>query len=89
MVSPLAAAEIALEPFLESRIQRPYKSHFMVVTQLMIFSWRKQMGKEVDLLFTVPVGMLCWILGEHEPLIVYFFLPIFSHRIWKGPWNIR
>ena len=27
------------------------------------------MGKEAELLFSVPVGIPCWGLGEHEPLI--------------------
>ena len=49
----------------------------------------KQMGNDADLLFTVTVGMPFWVLGEHEPLIIAFFLPIVLHRNWKGPWNIR
>ena len=36
-----SAAEIALDLLLESRIKRPYKSHFMVVPWLMTFLWRK------------------------------------------------
>ena len=46
------------------------------------------MRKDSELLFIVPVGMPCWVLGEHEPLIITFFLPIFSKRNWKGPWTI-
>ena len=38
------------------------------------------MGKEADLLFTIPVGITCWGLGEHEPLIIDLFLLIVSHR---------
>ena len=38
------------------------------------------MGKEADLLFTVPVGMPCWVLGEHNPLIIYLFLLIVLKR---------
>ena len=42
------------------RLQRPYKSHVIVVPQLMTFSWKNQMGKDEDFLFTVPVGIPCW-----------------------------
>ena len=38
------------------------------------------MGKEADLLFTVPVGMKFWGLGEQEPLILALFLPIVSQK---------
>ena len=86
---PLAASETALDILLESRLQKPYKSHLMVVPRIMIFYWRKQMGKEADLLFNVPIGMSCWELGKHEPLIIILILPIFSRRHWKGPWTIR
>ena len=87
--TPLTAEDTALEILLNSRIQRPYKSHVMVVPWLMKFSWRNQMGKEAELLFSVPVGIPCWGLGEHEPLIIALFLPIVSRRKWKGQWTIR
>ena len=37
------------------------------------------MGKELDLLFTVTFGIIFWILGEHEPLLLPFFL---YHLFW-------
>ena len=52
-----ATAETSLDLLLKSRLQQPYKSHVVVVPWLITFSWRKHMGKEVDLLFTVTVGM--------------------------------
>ena len=55
-VTPLASAETILDLLLESRIQRPYKSHVMVVPLLMTFSWRNQMGEEAELLFNIPMG---------------------------------
>ena len=36
------------------------------------------MGKEADLLFTIPVGTPFWVLEEHEPPIVEFF-SLLSH----------
>ena len=86
---PPAAVETALGIFFLSRIQQPYKSHVMVVHRLMILSWRNKMGEGADLLLTVPVGVPCWGLGEHEPLILYLFHPIVSRRKWKGPCTIR
>ena len=55
----------------------------MVVPRLIKFSWKKQMGKEADLLFTIPVAMPCWVLGEHEPPIIALFLPIVLRSKWK------
>ena len=86
---PPAIEETALDIFLKSSIQRPYKSHLMVAPRLMTFSWRNQMGEEVDFLFTVTVGMPCWGLGEHEHLIIVLFLQIFSRSNCKGTWTIR
>ena len=40
------------------------------------------MGKEADLLFTVPIGMSFGVLGEHEPLIIALFLPVVYRRNW-------
>ena len=47
------------------------------------------MGKEAGLLFTVPVRVPFWVVGETEPLIISLFLLIVSRRNWKGPWTIR
>ena len=47
------------------------------------------MGKEADLLFTVPVGIPFWRLGEHEPLIIALFIPVFYRRNWRGNWTIK
>ena len=74
---------------MEAWIQRPYKSHLMVFLQLIIFLWRKQMGKEVSLLFTVTDEMPIWGLGEHEPLIIAFFLPVISCSIWRVTYKIK
>ena len=84
-----AAADTLLELLLESWIQQTYTTNLMVVPSLMIFLRIKQMGKEVDLLFTVPVGIPFWVLGEHEPPIIALFLPIVSRRNWKGTVTIH
>ena len=74
-----AVSETELELLMESQIQRPYKYHLMMVPCLINFLWRKNMGKEVDLL-TVLVGIPFWGLVEHKPLIIALFLPIFYRR---------
>ena len=47
------------------------------------------MGKEAELIFTVPVGMTFWEWGEHEPIIIALFIPVVSHINWRGPWTIK
>ena len=71
--------ETALELLLEARLKRTYKTNIVVIPQLMTFLWRRYMGKEADLLFTIPVGMPFWGLEEYEPVIV-LFLSIVSCR---------
>ena len=40
------------------------------------FFGRKQIWKEADLLFTVPMGIPFWDLGEHEPMIITLLITI-------------
>ena len=47
------------------------------------------MGKEADLIFTVPVGIPFQGLGEHELLMIALFLTIASLRNWMAPWIIK
>ena len=47
------------------------------------------MGKEADLLFTVTVGIIFWGLGEHEALIIPFFIPVVYYSNWRIPWTIK
>ena len=53
------------------------------------FLWRKQMGKESDLSFTVLVGTYFCNVEEHEPLIIALLIPVISRRKWRGPWTIK
>ena len=47
------------------------------------------MGKEAELLFSVPMGTYFCTLEEYEPLIITFLLPIISRRNRKLPWIIK
>ena len=55
----------------------------------MTHMWRKQIGKDADLLFTVPVGVPFWEKHQHEPLIICLLLPVVKRRNWRGPWIVR
>ena len=41
------------------------------------------------MLFTVPVGIPYWDLGEHESMIIALFLPIIYCRKWRGTSKIK
>ena len=46
--------------------------------------------EERSLIYCLPFPLECpFLLEEHEPLIVDLFLPIFSRREWRVPWNAR
>ena len=55
----------------------------------MVLLSRKQIGKEVDLMFTITDGIPFWGLGDHETLIVALALPIVTRSGWKGPCTVR
>ena len=55
----------------------------------MTFLLIRQMVKEADLLFTIPVCMTFWGLEEHKSIIVALFLPIVLRRECRDPCNIR
>ena len=55
MPSP-AAMERIMEVFNEDRMPHPYRAHVFVVPRLMTHLWRKQLGKDVDVLMTISTG---------------------------------
>ena len=69
---PPNVADTALELLLESQLQQNYKYHMMVVTRLVQFLWRDQIWKGAGFLFTLPVRIPFWGLGEYETLIIAF-----------------
>ena len=84
-----AGMGVALECLAEARHKRPHVAHIIMAPWLMTHMWRKQIGKDADLLFTVPVGVPFWGKHQHEPLIVCLLLPVVKRRNWRGPWIIR
>ena len=85
-IPPPAAASVAMEMMSAARLKIPHVSHIFVVPRLMTHLWRKQLSKDADLMFEVPVGTPMWPAENHEPLIIAVLLPIVTRRDWRGPW---
>ena len=84
-----ATTETVIELLLESHLQHIYRSHLIVVPRLMSFLWRKQIGKEAGLLFTLLVGIPFGYLVEHEPLTIALFRTVITCRNWRVTWKIK
>ena len=69
--TPLPAAiETVVEVFNEDRLVHPHIPHVFAIPRLMNHLCRRQLSKEVDVLFTINVGLSFWVYSIHEPLIV-------------------
>jgi len=79
-----AAAEVALEQLCLARHKRATSTHLFVVPRLMTAYWRKQLGKLVDCMFYVPVGVPWWPETMFEPLTVAILLPIYRSYPWSA-----
>ena len=86
---PPAAMETVMEVFNEDRLAHPWNPHVFVVPRLMTHLWRKNLGKDMDVLFTVQVGEHFWGRAQHEPLIVAVALPLVHVDRHRGPWLAR
>ena len=56
VVAP-AVMETALELFGHDRLAHPQWPHVFVIPHLMTYMWRKNSGKDADVLFTIPAGI--------------------------------
>lgn len=83
---PPAAMEVALECLDEAILKRPDIPNVVVAPRLMTHLWQKQLGKDVDLMFSAPAGLSFWPASCHEPLIIAVLLPVVLRRNWRGPW---
>ena len=86
---PPAAMETIMEFFNEDRIAHPWNPHVFVVPRLMTHLWRKHLGKDADLMFTVTPGEHFWGKPQHEPLIGAVFLPLAHVNDYRGPWLVK
>ena len=67
----------------------PHIPHIFVLPCLMTHLWRKELGKDADVLFTVACGTPFWPEKMHEPLIVAIVLPLTHVPECRGPWGVR
>ena len=88
MPSP-AAMEMVMEVFSKDRLAHSRNPHVFVVPCLMTYLWRKNLGKDMDVLFTVQVGGHFWGGAQHEPLRVAVDLPLVHIDRHRGPWLAR
>jgi hypothetical protein len=70
-----STADAALEQLGRAKHKRPSVMHVVIVPHLMTATWRKQLRKIVDVLFTVPLSTDAWPSNNHEPLVVAIALP--------------
>ncbi|KAL7468881.1 hypothetical protein ACHAXS_009127 [Conticribra weissflogii] len=88
-IPPPAAMETVVEMFNEDRLVHPHIPHVFAVPRLMTHLWRKQLGKDADVMFTVGVGSGFWPSNMHEPLVVLIVLPLVHANNYRGPWTKR
>ena len=79
-----AVMETALELFGDDRLAHPQWPHVFVIPHLMTHLWRKNLGKDADVLFTVPAGVPFWTAGQFEPLIVAIVFPLTRTKIHRS-----
>jgi hypothetical protein len=72
---PPAAMEVALELLTEDQLAHPHWPHVFLVPHLMTHLWRRDLGKEADILFNIPAGVPFWGARLYEPLTVAILFP--------------
>ncbi len=55
----------------------------------MTHMWRRGLGKNADILFTVPTGVPFWGGPQFEPLIVAIVFPLAHVSHHTGPWTVK
>ena len=80
-----ALARVAVEQMCEVKHIHPYTTHVLLAPALMTNAWRKLLGKQSDVLLTLPAGTACWPHDCYEPLVLSLTCPLMSH----SPWIIR
>ena len=78
-----------MELFNEDRLAHPHIPHVFVVPRLMTHLWRKQLGKDANLMFHVKPGACFWPKSMHEPLYVAIVLPLAYAEQHRGPWVLH
>ena len=82
---PPAVMETIMEVFNKDRMAHPKRAHVFVVSSLMTHLWRKQLGKDADILMTITAGDHFWGKSQHEPLILAIILPLAYIENYRAP----
>ncbi len=75
--------------FCDDRLAHPQWPHVCVIPRLMTHLWRKNLGKDTDVFFTVPAGVPFWTAGQIRPLIVVVVFPLSHVPRYAGPWLFK
>jgi len=86
---PPADMEVALELLTEDRLAHPHWPHVFLVPRLMTHLWRRDLGKEADILFNIPAGVPFWGARQYEPLTVAILFPLSQVSSYTGPWVVK
>ena len=86
---PPTAMETVVEVFNEDSLAHHHIPHVFAIPRLMTHLQRRQLSKDVDVLFTINVGTYFWPSSMHEPLIVLIVLPLAHVSNYRGPWVLR
>ena len=88
--TPLPAAiETVVGVFNEDLLVHPHIPHVFSIPHLMTHLCRRQLSKDVDVLFTINVGLSFWTYSIHEPLIVLIILPLAHVSNYRVTWMLR
>jgi hypothetical protein len=60
-----------------------------LVPRLMTHLWQRDLGKEADILFNVPVSVPFWGAWQCEPLTVAILFPLSHVPSHTGPWVVK
>ena len=86
---PPAAGGVAIEQLCTHTHGVPSSLHIILIPRLCISLFRKQMGKVVDLLFTVETNNIFWNKTMHKPLLLGIYLPLLPPLSRFAPWKLR
>jgi hypothetical protein len=86
---PPAAMEVAIELLWEDKLAHPQWPHVFVVPLFMMHMWRRDLGKNADILFTVLAGTPFGGGSQFEPLIVTLVFSLAHVSDYTGPWAVK
>ena len=86
---PPTAMEVVIELLWEDKLAHSQWPHVFVVLCFMTHMWRRDLGKNADILFNVPAGVPFWVGTQFEPQIVAIVFPLANVSGYTGLWAIK